>query len=91
MVPGTRGLIWINEQRTSEYGLDALHLTLAFAASTVYRRLVLTAHDIGYMNCRVALIEAVILGKVSMIGGVLVLMVYLIFAMTRYPLAPRVQ
>jgi hypothetical protein len=41
-----------------------------FAAFTVYRRLVLAAYDISYTNYWVAVIEALILGKVIMIGGV---------------------
>ena len=36
-----------------------------------YRRLVLAAHDITYTNYWVALIEALILAKVVMIGDVL--------------------
>jgi hypothetical protein len=53
-----------------EYGFNVVYLTLVFAAFTVYRRLVLAAHDITYTNYWVAVIEALILGKVIMIGGV---------------------
>jgi hypothetical protein len=53
-----------------EYGINVIYLTLVFAAFTVYRRLLLAAHDISYTNYWVALIEALILGKVIMIGGV---------------------
>jgi len=53
-----------------EYGLNVIYLTLVFAAFTEYRRLILAAHDIAYTNYWVALIEAVVLGKVIMIGGV---------------------
>lgn len=53
-----------------EYGLNVIYLTLVFAAFTEYRRLILAAHDIAYENYWVALIEAVVLGKVIMIGGV---------------------
>jgi hypothetical protein len=53
-----------------EYAINVVYLALVFAAFTVYRRLVLAAHDITYTNYGVALIEALILGKVIMIGGV---------------------
>ena len=39
-----------------------------FAAFTQYRRFLLAAHDITYTNYGVAVIEALILGKVIMIG-----------------------
>jgi hypothetical protein len=54
----------------TEYGVNVIYLTLVFAAFTVYRRLLLAAYDITYTNYGVALIEAVILGKVIMIGSV---------------------
>ena len=54
-----------------EYGLNVVSLAIVFAAFTVYRRLLLAAHDISYTNYGVALLEALILGKVIMIGGVL--------------------
>lgn len=53
-----------------EYGFNVIYLTLVFASFTVYRRLLLAAHDIVYTNYWFALIEALILGKVIMIGGV---------------------
>lgn len=53
-----------------EYWLNVIYLTLVFAAFTQYRRLLLAAHDITYTNYWVALIEALILGKVIMIGEV---------------------
>ena len=46
------------------------YLTLVFAAFTQYRRIVLAAHDITYTNYWVAVIEALILAKVIMIGDV---------------------
>jgi hypothetical protein len=39
-----------------------IYLTIVFAAFTVYRRLLLSAHDISYTNYGFALIEALILG-----------------------------
>jgi len=53
-----------------EYGFNVIYLALVFAAFTVYRRLLLAAHGITYTNYWIALIEALILGKVIMIGGV---------------------
>jgi len=55
----------------TEYGLNVLYLTVVFAAFTMYRRLLLAAYDIAYTNYWVSLIEAMILGKVIMIGSVL--------------------
>ena len=54
-----------------EYWINVVYLTLVFAAFTQYRRLVLAAHDITYTNYWVAVIEALILAKVIMIGDVL--------------------
>jgi hypothetical protein len=53
-----------------EYGINIIYLTLVFAAFTQYRRFLLAAYDISYTNYWVALIEAVVLGKVIMIGSV---------------------
>jgi len=55
----------------TEYWINVIYLTLVFAAFTQYRRLVLAAHDIMYTNYWVAVIEALILAKVIMIGDVL--------------------
>ena len=52
-----------------EYAFNVIYLTIVFATFTVYRRLMLAAHDISYTNYGFALIEALILGKVIMIGG----------------------
>jgi len=49
-----------------EYWINVAWLTLVFAAFTVYRRAVLASHDIVYANYWVALIEALVLGKVIM-------------------------
>ena len=53
-----------------EYAFNVIYLTAVFATFTIYRRLLLAAHDITYTNYGFALIEALILGKVIMIGGV---------------------
>ena len=50
------------------YWINVLYLTLMFAAFTQYRRLILAAHDITYTNFGVAIIEALVLAKVIMIG-----------------------
>jgi len=52
-----------------EYGVNVIYLTLVFAVFTQYRRLLLAAHDIIYTNYWVAVIQALILGKVIMIGS----------------------
>ena len=53
-----------------EYWINVAYLTLVFAAFTQYRRFILAAHDITYTNYWVAVIEALILAKVIMIGDV---------------------
>jgi len=55
----------------AEYWTNVCYLTLVFAAFTQYRRFLLAAHDITYTNYGVAVIEALILAKVVMIGDVL--------------------
>ena len=55
----------------TEYWINVFYLTFVFAAFTQYRRLVLATHDITYTNYGVALIEALIMAKVIMIGDVL--------------------
>jgi hypothetical protein len=55
----------------AEYWMNVAYLTLMFAAFTQYRRLVLSAHDIAYTNYWVAVIEALVLAKVIMIGDAL--------------------
>lgn len=52
-----------------EYVVNVVYLSLVFAAFTQYRRFVLAAHGIEYTNYWFALIEALVLGKVIMIGG----------------------
>jgi len=54
-----------------EYWVNVIYLALVFAAFTQYRRLLLAAYDIIYTNYWVAVIEALILAKVIMIGAVL--------------------
>lgn len=54
----------------TEYFLNVIYLALVFATFTIYRRLLLAAYDIRYTNYWVAVIEALILGKVIMIGSI---------------------
>jgi hypothetical protein len=53
-----------------EYWINVAYLAVVFAAFTQYRRFVLASHDIIYENYWVAVIEALILAKVIMIGAV---------------------
>ena len=55
----------------AEYWINVVYLSLMFAAFTQYRRFVLAAHDITYTNYGVAVLEALILAKVVMMGDVL--------------------
>ena len=54
----------------TEYWINVGYLTIVFAAFTQYRRFLLAAHDITYTNYGFAVIEALILAKVIMIGDV---------------------
>lgn len=54
-----------------EYGINVIYLTLVFAAFTQYRRWLLAAHDITYTNYWFALMEALVLGKVIMLGSLI--------------------
>jgi hypothetical protein len=56
------------QQELFEYAINVVYLTLVFAAITQYRRFVLAAYAIEYTNYWFALIEALVLGKVIMIG-----------------------
>ena len=53
-----------------EYAFNVVYLTLVFAAFTQYRRFLLAEYSITYTNYWLALIGALILGKVIMIGSV---------------------
>ena len=53
-----------------EYWINVCYLTLVFAAFTQYRRFLLASYDITYTNYGFAVIEALILAKVIMIGEV---------------------
>jgi hypothetical protein len=53
-----------------EYAANAAYLAIVFAAFTMYKRLIPASHDIACTNFRVALIEALIPGKVIMVGRI---------------------
>jgi hypothetical protein len=57
----------VNEM--TEYLINVCYLAVVFAAFTQYQRFLLAAHDIDYTHYGVAVIEALILGKVIMIGS----------------------
>ena len=54
-----------------EYAINVAYLAIVFAAFTQYRRLLLSAYDITYTDYFVAVIQALVLGKVLMIGSML--------------------
>ncbi len=54
-----------------EYSINVVYLAIVFAAFTNYRRLILASYGIVYTDYWVAVIEALILGKVIMIASVL--------------------
>jgi len=51
-----------------DFWFTFVYLALVFAAFTQYRRFVLAAHDIEYTNYWVAVIKALVLAKVILIG-----------------------
>jgi hypothetical protein len=53
------------------YWINFIYLSLVFAAFIQYRRFILASHGIIYTNYGFAIIEALILAKVIMIGDVL--------------------
>ncbi len=69
--PGEKSEGWKARLRDEfvEYGLNVIYLTIVFASFTEYRRLILADHSIMYTNYGVAVIQALILGKIIMIGG----------------------
>jgi hypothetical protein len=71
--PGRKKRNWktLLFEEVVEFWINAAYLAMVFAAFTQYRRLLLAAHDITYTNYWVAVIEALILAKVIMIGAVL--------------------
>jgi hypothetical protein len=54
-----------------EYWFNVCYLTLVFGVFTWYRRFLLASYDITYTNYGFAVIEALVLAKVIMIGEVI--------------------
>jgi hypothetical protein len=73
ITPGTEKAGWKKKLRDEmvEYWINVGYLTMVFGAFVLYRRLLLAAHDITYTNYFVAVIEALILAKVILIGNML--------------------
>src|SRR5262249_22548392 len=53
------------------YGTNFLYLAIFFGAFAWYRRFILAEYDISYLNYGTAIIEALILAKVIMLGDIL--------------------
>ena len=70
--PGTNKRNWkkLLLEEAVEYLTNFVYLTLVFTAFTWHRRFILAAYGITYTNYWVAVIEALILAKVIMIGSV---------------------
>ena len=71
--PGTNKRNWkkILLEEAVEYLVNFVYLALVFAVFTFHRRFLLAAYDITYTHYWVAVIEALILAKVIMIGSML--------------------
>jgi hypothetical protein len=71
--PETEKAGWKKKLRDemAEYAMNVCYLTVVFSAFVEYRRLLLASQNIPYTNYFVAVIEAVILAKVILIGDVL--------------------
>lgn len=54
-----------------KYWLTVLYLAIYFGAFTNYRRLILAQYQISYLNYGYALIEAMVLGKVILVGDLM--------------------
>lgn len=55
----------------AEYWINVLYLSCFFGAFTWYRRLILASYQITYLNYGVAILEALVLAKVILIGDAL--------------------
>jgi hypothetical protein len=71
--PGTNKRNWkkLLLEEAVEYLVNFVYLAVVFATFTWYRRFLLAAYDITYTHYWVAVIEALILAKVIMIGSML--------------------
>ncbi len=55
----------------AEYFTDVLYLFLLLGMFTIYKRLLLAQYQISYLHYGVTLIEALVLGKILVIGRIL--------------------
>jgi hypothetical protein len=69
--PGKKGLKQKIAHETREYLLFAAYLACFFVSLTTYRKLVLAEYHIGYFEYGWALLQALILSKVILIGEAL--------------------
>lgn len=69
--PGKEGLKEKIAHETREYVLIAAYLACFFVALTIYRKLILAEYQIGYFEYGWALLQALILSKVILIGQAL--------------------
>jgi len=56
---------------TVEYGINVLYLAIVFGLFAWYRRLILAEYQISYLHYGVAIVEALVLAKVILIGDML--------------------
>lgn len=54
-----------------EYGINFIYLLLFFGIFTLYRRITLAEYQITYLHYGIALVEALVLAKIIMLGDVL--------------------
>lgn len=54
-----------------EYFFNVIYLALFFSVFTWYQRLILAQHQINYLHYGISIIEALIFGKIVMIGDIL--------------------
>lgn len=54
-----------------QYGINFIYLFLFFGMFTLYRRITLAEYQISYLHYGIALIEALVLAKVIMLGDVM--------------------
>lgn len=54
-----------------EYFVNFVYLAIFFSVFTWYRRLILAEYHISYLNYGIGLLEALVLAKIIMVGGML--------------------
>lgn len=73
MKSGTKTAYWKDRVKREivEYWLNVIYLALFFGLFTTYKRLILADYRISYFDYGVAIFQALVLGKVIMIGNAL--------------------